>query len=103
LSPLDQAIDLDDAEFAQALARTNQERRSRSKQETDIPSGEFIRKVRGARPQNGLLIVYPIDPVLAGVDPTERPVISVVVSFPDSDAADKRVYLIGSVKQRELS
>lgn len=103
LSPLDQAIDLDDVEFAQALARTNQERRSRSKQETDIPSGEFIRKVRGARPQNGLLIVYPIDPVLAGVDPTERPVISVVVSFPDSDAADKRVYLIGSVKQRELS
>lgn len=103
LSPLDQAIDLDDAEFAQALARTNQERRSRSKQETDIPSGEFIRKVRGTRPQNGLLIIYPIDPVLARVDPTERPVISIVVSFPDSDAADKRVYLISSVKQRELS
>lgn len=103
LSPRDQAIDLTDSEFAQALARTNIERRSRTKGETDIPSGEYIRKVRGARPQNGLLIIYPIDPVLAKVDPTERPVISVVVSFPDSDAADKRVYLINSVKQRELS
>ncbi|MBG0794460.1 Z1 domain-containing protein [Methylocystis sp. H62] len=103
LSPLDQAIDLSDEEFAQALACTNRERRSRTKGETDVPSGEFIRKVRGARPQNGLLIIYPIDPVLAGVDPTDRPVISVVVSFPDSDAADRRVYLINSVKQREFA
>lgn len=103
LSPLDQAIDLSDAEFAQALARTNAERRSRSKRKTDVPSGEYIRKIRGARPQNGLLVIYPIDPVLAEVDPTDRPVISVVVSFPDSNAADQRVYLINSVKQRELS
>jgi hypothetical protein len=103
LSPLDQAIDLSDSEFAQALARTNRERTSRARGETDVPSGEFIRKVRGARPQNGLLIIYPIDPVLAEVEPTDRPVISVVVSFPDSDAADRRVYLINSVKQRELA
>ena len=90
LSPLDQAIDLTDAEFEQALTRTNLERRSRSrtKPETNVPSGEFIRKVRGGRPQNGLLIIYPIDPGEAKVEPTDCPVISVVVSFPDSDAAD---------------
>nr|WP_256469988.1 Z1 domain-containing protein [Bradyrhizobium sp. 177] len=103
LSPLDQAIDLTDAEFREALARTNQERRSRTKNETDIPSGKFIRKVRGGRPQNGLLIIYPIDPDKAEVEPTERPVISVVVSFPDSEAADSRVYLINSVQQRQES
>lgn len=103
LSPLDQAIDLTDEEFNDALARTNRERRSRTKPETDVPSGEFIRKVRGARPQNGLLIIYPIDPDKAEVEQTERPVISVVVSFPDSDAADSRVYLVNSVQQRELS
>lgn len=105
LSPLDQAIDLTDAEFDQALAWTNRERRSRGRAQTDtnVPSGEFIRRVRGTRPQNGLLIVYPIDPEQAGVEPTDRPVISVVVSFPDSDAADKRVYLINSVRQREES
>jgi hypothetical protein len=103
LSPLDQAIDLTDAEFEEALSRTNRERRSRTKPETNVPSGEFIRRVRGGRPQNGLLIIYPIDPDKAEVEPTERPVISVVVSFPDSDAADSRVYLINSVQQRQES
>ena len=103
LSPLDQAIDLTDDEFADALKRTNQERYSRKKPSTDVPSGEFIRKVRGARPQNGLLIVYPIDPDQAKVEATDRPVISVVISFPDSEAADERVYRINSVQQREES
>lgn len=103
LSPLDQAIDLSDAEFEEALARTNQERRSRTKNVTTIPSGKFIRKVRSGRPQNGLLIIYPIDPDKAEVERTERPVISVVVSFPDSEAADSRVYLINSVQQRQES
>jgi len=103
LSPLDQAIDLTDGEFADALAETNAERSTRSKQFTDVPSGEYVRKARGRRPQNGLLIIYPIDPKKAEVDPTDKPVISVVVSFPDSDAADKRVYLINSVAQREQS
>ena len=70
---------------------------------TKVPSGEHIRKVRGERPQTGLLVIYPIDPIEAEVEPTHRPVISVVVSFPDSDAADKRVYLINSVQQREQS
>ncbi len=101
LSPLDQAIDLTDQEFRDALERTNAERRSKSKAETDVPSGKFIRKVRGSRPQNGLLIIYPIDPDLAGVEETDRPVISVVVSFPDSEQADERVYRINSVLQRE--
>jgi hypothetical protein len=103
LSPLDQAIDLTNEEFEEALLRTNRERKSRAKPETDVPSGEFIRKVRGARPQNGLLIIYPIDPDKAAVEATDRPVISVVVSFPDSNAADSRVYLINSVQQREES
>jgi len=48
----------------------------------DVPSGEFIRKARGARPQNGLMIIYPIDPEKALVEQTDRPVIGVVVSFP---------------------
>lgn len=103
LSPLDQAIDLSEDEFADALALTNTERASRRKGDTTVPSGEFIRKVRGKRPQNGLLIIYPIDPDLAKVEATDRPVVSVVVSFPDSSAAEKRVYLINTVKQREQS
>ncbi|MEJ0022879.1 MAG: Z1 domain-containing protein [Alphaproteobacteria bacterium] len=101
LSPLDQAIDLTDAEFADALASTNAERATRKKPITDVPSGEFIRKARGARPKNGLLIIYPIDPEKALVEETDRPVIGVVVSFPDSELADDRVYRINSVAQKE--
>lgn len=103
LSPLDQAIDLTDAEFARALYLTNEERQTRNKLPTDVPSGVFIRKVRGGRPRNALLIIYPIDPEEAKVEETERPVISIVVSFPDSDSADDRVYRINSVAAREDS
>jgi len=99
LSPLDQAIDLSDEEFAIALDRTNRER-SRSQPETVVPSGKSIRKIRGARPQNGLLIIYPIDPTLSEIVDLERPIISIVVSFPDSETADERVYRINSVEQR---
>lgn len=101
LSPLDQAIDLTDAEFDNALNRTNDERTSRKKERTEVPSGEFIRKARGARPQNGLLIIYPIDPEKALVEQTDRPVIGVVVSFPNSNLADDRIYRINSVAQKE--
>ena len=100
---IEKIVPLTDEEFADALARTNQERQSRNKPPTDVPSGEFIRKVRGTRPLNGLLIIYPIDPDKAKVESTQSPVISVVVSFPDSNAADRRVYLINSVQQREES
>lgn len=101
LSPLDQAIDLTNDEFAKALELTNRERLTRKKPPTDVPSGVFIRKVRGARPQNGLLIIYPIAPDEAKVEKTERAVISIVVSFPDSESADDRVYRINSVAARE--
>lgn len=103
LSPRDQAIDLTDDEYRDALAATNNERQSRSKPPTDVPSGEFIRKERGARPKYGLLIIYPIDPDEAKVEPTDKPVISVVVSFPDSPSARRRIYLENTVRQREAS
>ncbi len=101
LSPLDQAIDLTDDEFEQALNATNAERASRNKKQGDVPSGEFIRKARGGRPENGLLIIYPIDPANAEVESKERPLIGIVVSFPDSPKAAKRIFLRNSVGQRE--
>lgn len=103
LSPLDQAIDLTDSEFTRALTLTNRERQTRNKPATEVPSGVFIRKVRGGRPRNALLIIYPIDPDEAQVEQVARPVISIVVSFPDSDSADDRVYRINSVAAREES
>lgn len=100
LNPPDEAIDLSDAEFAQALQRTNDVRRADGQAETDRPSGPSVRMVRGQRPKNGLLIVYPLDPVLAEVR-TARPVVGVVASFPHSAAAIRRLYYENTVKQRE--
>jgi hypothetical protein len=100
LNPPDEAIDLADDEFAEALRLTNKERRLEDKPETDRPAGPCIRAVRAKRPQNGLLLIYPLDPVLAEAG-TARPLIGVVVSFPESDTALKRLYLENTVRQRE--
>jgi len=100
LSPFDEAIDLTDNEFADALAETNQERQATGLQPSNRPSGPSIRSVRGRRPRNGLLIIYPLDPALAGIN-TERPVIGVVVSFPDSATARRRLYYENTVRRRE--
>lgn len=99
LNPPDEAIDLSDDEYAEALRQTNEERRLEGLPETDRPSGPSVRAVRGQRPQNGLLIIYPLDPVLAEVG-TMRPLIGVVVSFPESATA-QRLYLENTVGQRE--
>lgn len=100
LNPPDEAIDLADDEFAEALRQTNEERRLEGKHETKRPSGPSVRAVRARRPQNGLLIIYPLDPALAEVG-TARPLIGVVVSFPESPTALKSLYLENTVAQRE--
>jgi len=100
LSPFDEAIDLSEEEFGDALDESNRERQAVGKPATDRPSGPSIRDVRGRRPQNGLLIVYPLDPEVAEID-TDRPVIGVVVSFPDSPTARRRLFLQNTVRSRE--
>jgi hypothetical protein len=100
LSPFDEAIDLTEEEFADALEQTNSERQAEGEDPTDRPSGPSIRDVRGRRPQNGLLIIYPLDSKVAKID-TDRPVIGVVVSFPESPTARRRLYLENTVRSRE--
>jgi hypothetical protein len=95
----DEAIDLDDSEFADALQETNDKRRLDGKPVDHIPSGPSVRNVRGRRPQSGLLIIYAIDPGPAGVD-TKMPVIGLVVSFPNSQRALQRLYVENTVRQR---
>jgi hypothetical protein len=103
LNPPDEAIDLSDDEFAEALRQTNQIRQLDGRAEADRPAGPSIREVRGARPQNGLLIIYPIDPLgaesAAGL--ALRPLIGLVVSFPASQRAVQRLYYENTVSQRE--
>ncbi len=100
LSPFDEAIDLTEEEFAEALEESNRERQAVGKPTTDCPSGPSIRDVRGKRPKNGLLILYALDPKVAQID-TERPIIGIVASFPDSPTARRRLYLENTVRNRE--
>lgn len=101
LNPPDEAIDLSDDEFGEALARTTAARQLSGQSPRDRPSGVDIRGVRGRRPENGLLIIYALDPDADDVVAWDGAVIGIVVSFPNSVTANRRIFLENSVLQRE--
>jgi hypothetical protein len=109
LSPRDEAIDLDDGQFKAALVLTNDKRRTKGLDETDIPGGQEIRRVRGlgdeatgvpGHPERGLLLIYPLSPTQAGLPDCKVPIIGLVVSFPASKKARPITYRYNSVLSR---
>jgi len=101
LNPPDEALDLSDDEYADALAETNSVRNAAGQAPADRPAGPEIRRVRGRRPQNGMLILYPLDPATPGTVESDGAVIGVVISFPESTTARRRIYVENTVLQRE--
>ncbi|MGL3820649.1 Z1 domain-containing protein [Sphingopyxis sp. R3-92] len=101
LNPPDEAIDLSEGEFADALRRTAEARALAGEAPPARPSGVDIRAVRGRRPETGLLILYPLDPQTETLVEWDGLVVGTVVSFPDSAMANRRIYLENSVLQRE--
>jgi hypothetical protein len=100
LNPPDEALDLSDDDYEKSLQRTRQLGTSDVRKIPIRPSGQEIREQRS--PEHGMLIIYPMDPVLAEVEPgTKCAVIGVVISFPSSETASERVYVENSVLQRE--
>jgi hypothetical protein len=108
LSPRDESVDLDDEQFAAALALTNRKRAGKGLTETDVPGGVEIRYVRGrgdeetglaGHPERGLLIIYPLSPSDAGLE-LDVPIVGVVVSFPASKTACPIRYRYNSVLSR---
>ncbi len=90
LAPRDEAIDLNEDEYASALQSTIDEYREdpskfpRRKSEPDTPSGPWIRRVRGARhPERGLLLIYALDPTDWEIAEPVSPVVGIGVSFPE--------------------
>lgn len=102
LSPLDEAIDLTDDQYRRALEATNRILEVKGEPPADRPSGPQIRAVRGDDPRRGLLLLYPIDPANAGLEPG-TPVYGMVVSFPRSPTAAAEWRLENSVQQRGAS
>lgn len=87
LAPRDEAIDLDGNGYAQALDETMASwqmdaGRSDRKGPPTTPSGPAIRAIRGRHhPERGLLLLYPLDPAIPGID-FSGPIMGFGVSFP---------------------
>lgn len=98
LSPTDEAIDITDEEWMRmSIGRTVGEeehplevngRRDRS------PSGPAIRAARD--PRRGLLLLYPLHAVEAGLEETDPPVIGFAISFPKSERVVELEYVVNS-------
>lgn len=112
LSPRDEGIDLDADAWAAALEQTRRAWASdparggkKSADEIADPNGPAIRYIRGhghvetgvpQRPDRGLLLIYPLDPVTAGMN-HKVPVIAAGVSFPSSTLSTKVEYAVNNV------
>lgn len=110
LSPRDEAIDLSLSPFEAALALTNEARpndpargSAKKSEKASDPSGPSIRAIRGlgssdqSVPPNatrGVLLIYPLDPQVAGVDDVGCPIYAIGVSFPASRNAKSVPYVV---------
>ena len=99
LSPADEAIDLSEAEFKNALSETNRKREKAGKKEAKLPDGPEIRRTRGTNPKRALLILYALSPSTAGLD-LKTPIFGIVVSFPDSQSGQTVRYVFNTTEQR---
>lgn len=111
LSPRDEAIDLDEAAWGEALKLTreawrNDPARASDGKEPEVPNGPAIRKVRGfgsndtpAHPERGVLLIYALDPeqAEAGFPEETHPIIAFGISFPGSNSGLKVEYKINNV------
>lgn len=101
INPADELIGLTDAEKAGAIALAvknwqNDKRPSKSK---DLPTAPSNKEVRQSRSKNqGVLLIYPLDPQHAGLPKGSPTVIGVAISFPKSDNATTEVtYTVNNV------
>ncbi|MBZ9769422.1 Z1 domain-containing protein [Mesorhizobium sp. CA6] len=111
LSPRDEALDLDEDEWKEAMAITRSgwkpdPARSRSAEAPSDPSGPAIRRVRGegingqgGHRERGLLLIYLLDPAEAGgnVPADLPPVVAFGISFPASESGTKVEYKVNNV------
>lgn len=99
LAPRDEAIDLDERGYGEAVELSNKKREAKGRNPGDAPDGPEIRRVRGHDPRHGLLLMYPLSPRAAHLD-YQTPIFGFVISFPDSGNGRSVRYRFGAVAQR---
>ena len=106
VSPRDETIDLGDAEWNAALTMSRDQADREGKEPPKAPSPLHVRRVRGfggpgvrGRPDSGLLLLYVLDPLKAGIGlPDETPeVAAFAISFPGSNRGEKVEYKVNNV------
>ena len=111
MSPRDEGIDLDETTWNAALSATRtawrrDPARNQNEEEPEVPSGPFLRKVRGfgaqgvaASPERGLLLLYWLDPEKAdaGFSADTPPFTGFAISFPGSNSGTKVEYKVNNV------
>jgi hypothetical protein len=102
MSPRDEAIDLDETQWLEALARTRaafhkDAGRNASRQEPDLPNGPAVRAARSK--ERGVLFLYAIDPLSLNArgEADLPPVIGFAVSLPRSDSGTPVKYRVNNV------
>ena len=106
VSPRDEAIDLGDAEWNAALTMSRDQAGHEGKELPQAPSPLHVRHIRGfgaagvpGRPDRGLLLLYVLDPLKAGMGlPDDTPKVSAfAISFPESNRAERVAYKVNNV------
>ncbi|MFM5247841.1 MZA anti-phage system associated Z1 domain-containing protein MzaC [Aeromonas caviae] len=109
LSPRDEALDLDEVAWLAALDETKRlwhadPARPDGKKEPVTPNGPALRKIRGfgaeripASPETGLLLIYLLNPVDAGLPEGHEPVVAFGISFPSNNSGIKVDYKVGHI------
>jgi len=99
VSPADELVDLDEDQRRQALEDTitNWETAKEPKKANPpkSPGGPEVRAVR--EETNGLLIIYPLDPLTAGISDLGKPIVGIAISFPESETARQISYIVDNV------
>jgi hypothetical protein len=104
MSPRDEAIDLTESEWMEALSETRRaffqdSARNEARQEPDAPNGPAIRHVRPR--DRGVLFLYPIDPdgagEAAGLSPGLPAIIGFAVSLPASESGVRVKYSVNNI------
>ena len=108
LSPQDEGLGMDERAWNAALEMTKKNwkpdsGRAHSRELPEVPSGPYIRRVRGygadgvlPQPERGLLLLYLLDPQDSGVEGVDIPVVAFAISFPSSRAGKSVPYMVTS-------